>query len=85
MAYPESESIARQAYRIWEERGRPEGRDLECWLDAEAELHRQVWALAVPDGGPVISNLDRALPTDKRSRVRAARSAGDAGTESFTR
>ncbi|HWA25359.1 MAG TPA: host attachment protein [Lacunisphaera sp.] len=73
MSYPEYETIARQAYRLWEERGRPEGRDLECWFDAEAELQRQVWSLAVPDTGPVMNNLDRALPPAERQRVRAAR------------
>jgi len=32
------ESIARKAYELWEQRGRPEGRDLENWLDAEAAV-----------------------------------------------
>lgn len=73
MNYPEYETVARQAYRLWEERGRPEGRDLECWFDAEAELHRQVWALAVPDGGPAVNNLDRALSPEERRRARAER------------
>jgi len=77
MAYPEYESIAHQAYRLWEERGRPEGRDQECWFDAEAELHRQVWALAVPDGGPVVNNLDRALAPADRRRARAERTGSD--------
>lgn len=31
-----SERIARKAYELWEQRGCPEGRDLENWLDAEA-------------------------------------------------
>lgn len=30
------ERIARKAYELWEQRGRPEGRDMENWLDAEA-------------------------------------------------
>lgn len=32
------ESIARKAYELWEQRGCPEGRDLENWLDAEAAV-----------------------------------------------
>lgn len=27
--------IRRTAYSLWEDRGRPEGRDLEFWLEAE--------------------------------------------------
>lgn len=37
------EQVAQRAYRIWEEAGRPEGRDVEHWLSAESELG--------PDGG----------------------------------
>jgi hypothetical protein len=77
MSYPEYDSIARQAYRLWEERGRPDGCDQECWFDAEAELHRQVWALAVPDGGPALTNLDRALAPAERRQARAERTGRD--------
>jgi hypothetical protein len=31
------EKIRKRAYRIWETMGRPEGRDLEHWLQAEKE------------------------------------------------
>lgn len=37
-AKPAHEEIAARAYAIFEERGRPEGRDLEHWLEAEAQL-----------------------------------------------
>jgi hypothetical protein len=30
--------IRERAHEIWIERGRPEGRDVEFWLDAEKEL-----------------------------------------------
>lgn len=33
-----AEAIARRAYEIWEEEGRPEGRTEEHWLRAEFEL-----------------------------------------------
>jgi len=37
------ERISKKAYDLWVERGRPEGRDLENWFDAEAivmdEIH----------------------------------------------
>lgn len=35
------QAIAERAYSIWEERGRPEGQDLEHWLEAERRLRRQ--------------------------------------------
>ncbi len=34
------EAIAFTAYCIWEREGRPVGRDLEHWLQAEAQLGR---------------------------------------------
>lgn len=30
--------IAEHAYLIWERKGCPEGRALECWLEGEAEV-----------------------------------------------
>jgi hypothetical protein len=35
---PTHDEIARRAYQIFVERGRPEGRDMEHWLEAEAQL-----------------------------------------------
>lgn len=36
-----TEEISQRAHMIWIQNGRPEGRDLEHWLQAEAELQRQ--------------------------------------------
>ena len=33
-----AQAIRERAYAIWEEEGRPEGRDLDHWLRAEADL-----------------------------------------------
>ena len=33
-----SECIASRAYSLWEQQGRPHGRDLELWLQAEKQL-----------------------------------------------
>ena len=30
--------IARRAYQLWEESGRPNGRDLDFWLEAERKI-----------------------------------------------
>jgi hypothetical protein len=35
---PTHADIARRAAEIWENRGRPEGRDEEIWLEAERQL-----------------------------------------------
>jgi hypothetical protein len=35
---PRMEEIANCAYLIWEKEGRPAGRDVEFWLQAEAQL-----------------------------------------------
>lgn len=36
-----ADAIARRAYEIWEQEGRPENRDLHHWLRAEQELVAQ--------------------------------------------
>ena len=41
MSIQESYNIAERAYLIWEQTGRPEGRALEHWLQAEAEMSAQ--------------------------------------------
>lgn len=38
---PTHEEIAARAYQIYTKKGRPDGRDTENWLEAEAELHRE--------------------------------------------
>jgi hypothetical protein len=35
-------SVSRVAYRLWENAGRPAGRDLEFWLAAEAQVRASV-------------------------------------------
>ncbi|HUA67823.1 MAG TPA: DUF2934 domain-containing protein [Candidatus Saccharimonadales bacterium] len=35
---PTHDEIARVAYQEWEQKGRPQGQDLECWLKAEEQL-----------------------------------------------
>ena len=38
---PSHDQIAQRAYEIFVEHGRPEGRDIEHWLEAEAQLKQQ--------------------------------------------
>jgi Protein of unknown function (DUF2934) len=39
IAKPTENRIRRRARELWEESGRPSGRDLEFWLQAEREFH----------------------------------------------
>jgi hypothetical protein len=43
-----TQAIAERAYLIWENMGRPEGRALEHWLRAEAELAAEAAVVARP-------------------------------------
>ena len=36
------EQIAQRAHQIWEKRGRPAGQDEKNWLEAEAQLRREL-------------------------------------------
>ena len=38
MKQPTHDEISRQAYELWQNRGCPDGRDLELWLEAERQL-----------------------------------------------
>jgi hypothetical protein len=37
---PSYEDISRRAFEIWDRTGRPDGQDLENWLQAESELRQ---------------------------------------------
>jgi hypothetical protein len=39
---PSAQEIAMQAYLVWEAAGRPDGRAVEHWLSAEAQLRGAV-------------------------------------------
>ncbi|MBI4488263.1 MAG: DUF2934 domain-containing protein [Deltaproteobacteria bacterium] len=66
------EEIRLIAYQIWEEEGRPQGRDVEHWLKAEAiwrEHHGHE-----PSGGPSEPPAQRAGGKRKRTRAGPRRS-----------
>lgn len=50
------EEVARRAYALWEAEGKPEGRQLEHWLQAE----REVESVPRPEAGPPEVLRDRA-------------------------
>jgi hypothetical protein len=39
MGKPSEAEISRQAYKLWEQAGKPDGRDHEFYLQAERELN----------------------------------------------
>jgi hypothetical protein len=45
LAHPDERNIRNRAREIWEENGKPAGRDVEFWLQAESEF-RDAQALA---------------------------------------
>jgi DUF2934 family protein len=52
---PGSEDIARLAYQIWEERGRPIGSAEVDWYEAERQLQRRSSAMPPPRTSPALA------------------------------
>jgi hypothetical protein len=66
-ATPIEAEIARRAYALWEEEGRPDGRDLDHWWRAAAEIG------SVPSSAPVaIHEAVSVSPPKKTSRRKMA-------------
>ncbi len=61
--------IAKRAYELWEQAGRPHGHDKQHWLQAEAEVQA-----AIANGGP--AKAGRAQPMLKTPKSR--RTVGNA-------
>lgn len=59
-------AVAERAYGIWEQEGRPEGREMEHWLRAEAEMRAVALAGAAmrparrAEAKPAADRLDKA-------------------------
>lgn len=45
---PDRAEIARRAYSLWEQQGRPQDQDLGLWLQAEAQLRQSRTSHDVP-------------------------------------
>ncbi len=56
-----SQAISARAYELWEKEGRPDGRDLAHWFEAERTLQQQATPAAT------------ALRRDDRSKGRRSR------------
>jgi hypothetical protein len=64
---PSHEEIAQQAYKLWEERGKPDGSDQEDWHRAEDKLRNQS---AAPRDTPAASRIRLNRPTDASNNKR---------------
>ncbi len=61
------DQVAQRAYQLWEAAGRPAGRDLEYWLQAESEIHSASHShspkAAVSGNGPKRESAGEAAPS----------------------
>jgi hypothetical protein len=72
-ALPLHDAIAVRAYQLWEGYGRPEGRDVEIWLEAERQLLGADGAVNNGAQGAVEARpLAEATSGGKRKRPRNA-------------
>ena len=69
---PDDSIVAKRAYEIWQREGCPDGRAMEHWLRAEAELTAEVGTTS----SPVI-----AAATGENLKIRSARRPGAKGGE----
>ena len=65
-----AEAIRQRAYALWELEGRPDGKDLEHWLRAEAEISCQKYH-GVTDNGKFIEYSSGAADPTPRRRSRS--------------
>lgn len=73
------ETIRMRAYLIWEREGRPHGRDIDHWLQAQVELLREPVTVTAADVAPAKpararSNGGSKAPAAKSTRPRSGRS-----------
>ena len=65
------EEVRLIAYEIWEQKGRPDGQDLEHWLRAEAIWEeRQMYPSEETAGKPIVKKVRRTTVTKRRTTSR---------------
>ena len=55
MAVEREQSIRERAYAIWEQEGRPEGKSLDHWLQAEAEVGNEK-IIGITNNGKILKS-----------------------------
>jgi hypothetical protein len=74
MSEHRDQAIRERAYTIWEQHGRPEGRTLEHWSQAEAEIGaEQMIFAAMEKPRPITSPRARGADKPRAQRVSAVR------------
>ena len=65
-------TISERAYAIWEQEGRPDGKALDHWLQAEAEIGSEK-IIGITNYGKIVTSYGRAVPA-RNVRGRSERS-----------
>jgi hypothetical protein len=79
LSRPTPEQIACAAYAIWENEGRPHGRDLAHWLQAEEQLKAELLREAEPARSPEPAGQKEARATVRPRAPRRKRPKHKAG------
>ena len=78
------DEVAQRAYQLWEAAGRPIGRDLEYWLQAESELRaskdRRLTTVSAAPAGPEREIADTPAPAKHEPEARKLESRKVAST-----
>ena len=61
-------NVSRVAYQLWENAGRPTGRDLEFWLAAEARVRSSTKPISVAHGAEVSALSSREEKSERGAR-----------------
>lgn len=59
--------IRDRAYRLWEQAGGPDGRSMDFWLAAAAEIEREDRAIAPEAAAPVLIATEARAPAKLRA------------------
>src|SRR5690349_13529849 len=76
MGMSRQDRIRERAYQLWEQAGRPSGRDLEHWARAEAELHAAAPRAPAP-APPVVAPPAPPIVAPAPAMVQPPRSPGE--------
>jgi aspartyl/asparaginyl beta-hydroxylase (cupin superfamily) len=69
MLQDREQAVRERAYAIWERDGRPEGRSLAHWCQAEAELDAKAEGVVSDNRRPIKSRRARAINRSLREPV----------------
>ena len=68
MMHPGNDAVRERAYRIWEAEGRPYGRDLAHWLQAEREIATPTEPAMAETANSALQRAKRAVSSGARKR-----------------